>query len=314
MIHLLEIFKNFSALPRTACSKYKFSSAKQKFRNLDLYILRGSLLSLAFLIPLVIEAQIIGRKPKDMFPEKRLYKQSFWYFGPGINYSLTGFFKKETDLGPTPSGQAFAVHKGHGLPGGFAEIGRYHMINNSYLFRYFNYGISWRWIQGREDFENQLRKDDEVTPTGSGKSKFSDHFINAQVEIHHVIYINDYQFIDNSLGAHAGYAMLSDRSGPNPAAGSTQKFADPFTAYLYYKIGYGIKKGKKLIIIPSLEIPLLNLWQFNGRWDLPYFNSNFLPLTFSIRFIPFRKRPWDDCPPVKSIELPEGFDPNEPAK
>jgi hypothetical protein len=264
--------------------------------------------------PWIAEAQIMGRKPKDMFPEKRLFKQTFWYFGPGITYAFSGFKQKETDLGTSGGGSLFSVHKGRGKLGGFGEIGRYRMINNSYIFRYFNYGISWRWIQGSETYNNELRVGDVHSITGSGKSSFSDHFLNAQIEIHNVIYLNDYRFIDNGFGIHGGYALLSNRADANPSATATQQFADPITAYFYYRIGYGLKVSKKLIILPSLEIPLLTLWQFTGRWDLPYFNSHYWPLTLSLRFIPFRKRPWDDCPPVRSIELPEGFDPNEPEK
>lgn len=267
-----------------------------------------------FLFPLLMQAQIMGRKPKDMFPEKRQYKQGFWYFGPGITYSLPSFTKKETFLGNSGGAEVYSKHKSSGIPGLYAEFGRYQMINNSYWFRYFNYGVNWRWIQGKEQFNNEMRVGDVATPAGGGTSKFSDHFANAHIEIHNVIYINDYNFFDNGIGVNAGYAVISQRNGTNTLAGSTQSFAEPFTAYFYYKFGYGMKVSKKLIITPSLEIPLLTLNGFTGRWDLPYFNSHFWPLTISLRFMPFGKRPWADCPPVKSIELPEGFDPDEPKK
>jgi hypothetical protein len=256
-----------------------------------------------------------NRKNKDAFPQTPRFEKTGWYFGLGANYPLNLATIKEaegTKIGDT----TFATNSNPiGQLGAYAEFGRYHMIENLYFFRYWNYGINYRWIHGKEGFENQI-----TTPTGNvpllaGKNTFSDHFLNAHIEISGVNKLSDKTFLQHTIGGQAGYAILSKRSYSTNLPGLEQKTQNRLHSYVYYRLGWGARVSKKLIMIPSIEVPLLNAYTFNsGRYDMPYFNSHYWPITFSIRFFLCRPYRLKSCPPVDALGLPDGFDKDEPGK
>jgi hypothetical protein len=256
-----------------------------------------------------------NRKNKDAFPQTPRFEKTGWYFGLGANYPLNLATIKEaegTKIGDT----TFATNSNPiGQLGAYAEFGRYHMIENLYFFRYWNYGINYRWIHVKEGFENQI-----TTPTGNvpllaGENTFSDHFLNAHIEISGVNKLSDKTFLQHTIGGQAGYAILSKRSYSTNLPGLEQKTQNRLHSYVYYRLGWGARVSKKLIMIPSIEVPLLNAYTFNsGRYDMPYFNSHYWPITFSIRFFLCRPYRLKSCPPVDALGLPDGFDKDEPGK
>ena len=65
---------------------------------------------------------------------------------------------------------------------------------------------------------------------------------------------------------------------------------------MHYKFGVGIRIGEVLYAIPSVEIPLLNGWKWEGgRSTFGAFNSRYRPVIVSVRFA-WLNRP--DCPKV----------------
>lgn len=262
-----------------------------------------------------ILAQGYGRKKKDAFPQQPRYEKKSFYFGLGGTYTLPILNKKQVDgavMGDTTYTADLSQKGQFGLA---AELGRYHMINNLYFFRYWNYGINYRWLKGQEDYSKQLTSPAQTIDLGSGQNTFSNHFINAHIEINGANKLSDNTFLQHSFGASGGYAITSKQAYTTGLPGLQENSSSKIHAYAYYKIGFGARVSKKLIIIPSVEVPLLNGYSFNnGRFDMPYFNSNYWPLTFSIRFFLCKPYRLKDCPPVDAIGLPEGFDPNEPNK
>ncbi|MFQ3326689.1 MAG: hypothetical protein ACI8YC_001328, partial [Salibacteraceae bacterium] len=123
--------------------------------------MRLILLFVFFFAGSTLFGQGYNRKNKDAFPQTPRFEKTGWYFGLGANYPLNLATIKEaegTKIGDT----TFATNSNPiGQLGAYAEFGRYHMIENLYFFRYWNYGINYRWIHGKEGFENQI-----TTPTG----------------------------------------------------------------------------------------------------------------------------------------------------
>lgn len=277
--------------------------------------MRLILLFVFFFVGSTLFGQGYNRKNKDAFPQTPRFEKTGLYFGLGANhpFHVASIKKAEgTKIGDStfitnssPSGQL----------GVFAEFGRYHMIENLYFFRYWNYGINYRWIHGKEGFENQI-----TTPTGNvpllaGENSFSDHFLNAHVEISGVNKLSDKTFLQHTIGGQAGYGILSKRNYATNLPGLEQKTQNRLHSYIYYRLGWGARVSKKLIIIPSIEVPILNAYTFNsGRYDMPYFNSHYWPITFSVRFLLCRPYRLKNCPPVDALGLPDGFDRDEPGK
>ena len=57
-----------------------------------------------------------------------------------------------------------------------------------------------------------------------------------------------------------------------------------------------MKAEKGTFIIPSIEVPILNIQPFEDfKSTLPYFGSRYRPIIFSIKFMFLSKRKPDDC-------------------
>ena len=260
-------------------------------------------------------SQGYGKKNKDCFPQTPRFEKSHWYFGPGITYTNSLLGPREV-TGTSIADTTYRSKLTHnGQVGFYGEFGRYYLIEKLYFFRYWNVGINYRWIKSGEQFTNELVVGDAATALVTGQNSFSDHFVNLHTEINGVNLLGDKSFLQHTLGLAAGYAVGSKRTYTNTLPGLTENTGSKIHGYLYYRLGYGFKSNKKLIVIPSVEIPVLNLYSFNkSRPDMAYFNSGFLPITISIRFFLFRAYRLKNCPPVDAIGLPEGFDPDEPSK
>ena len=277
--------------------------------------MRIAIVIILFFVGSALFGQGYNRKKKDAFPQTPRFEKTGWYFGLGANYPLNVATIKEEE-GTKIDDTTFVTNSNpSGKLGAFAEFGRYHMIENLYFFRYWNYGLNYRWIHGKERYENQ-----GITPTGNGpvelgENSFSDHFLNAHIDISGVNKLSDKTFLQHTIGGQAGYAILSKRSYFTNLPGLEQKTQNRLHSYVYYRLGWGVRVSKKLIMIPSIEVPLLNAYTFNsGRYDMPYFNSHYWPITFSVRFLLCRPYRLKSCPPVDALGLPDGFDKDEPGK
>ena len=274
-----------------------------------------NLLLILFFASTTVFGQGYDRKKKDAFPQTPRFEKTGWYFGLGANYPLNVVSVKEAEGTKIGDSTFVTTSNPSAQLGAFAEFGRYHMIENLYFFRYWNYGINYRWIHGKEGFDNQITTPNGSVPLLTGENSFSDHFLNAHIEINGVNKLSDNTFLQHTLGGQAGYGVLSNRSYSINLLGLEEKTQNRLHSYLYYRIGFGGRVSKKLIVIPSVEFPLLNAFTFNsGRYDMPYFNSQYWPITFSVRFFLCRPYRLKNCPPVDALGLPEGFDKDEPGK
>lgn len=238
------------------------------------------------------------QKVGEVFPENDYqYKMNGWYWGPGITYSLptpskhTKSFKDSQD---NPFDVDFDPSGKFGL---YLEGGRYKILQYSYLFKYMDYGLAYKWLRGTEDFSY---------PAGGGTGKFSDHFLLAHLNFNNVINITDNSFLQNAIGLNADYAIVKSRK---PGFGSGEAYPAGFVAQIHYKIGYGFKVNDRLMVIPALETPVLNLYPFEfPKSNLGYMNSRYRPILFSVRLLYLRPT-GVECPPVYTPDFPDGIIP-----
>lgn len=233
------------------------------------------------------------QKVGEIFPENDYqYKLNGWYWGPGLTYtlSLPSKHTKSFDganVNFNPSGKI----------GVYLEGGRYRILQYSYLFKYLDYGIAYKWLRGAEEFS---------IANSSGVGKFSDHFLLAHFNLNNVINVTNTSFLQNTIGVNADYAIIKSRT---PGFGTGETYPSGFVANLHYKIGYGFKVSDRLMIIPSLETPVLDLFPFEfPKSTLGYHNSRYRPLIFSVRFL-FLHPTGVECPPVYTPDFPGGIIP-----
>ena len=210
-----------------------------------------------------------NKKKADAFPEPLQYHMKGWYFGLGPTFMQPQafFFIKDlfTNTGQSPASKT----------GLFIEVGRYKIFEWPGLFKYMDYGLAYKSLRGKER---------------TSKDSFGDHYIEGHFNLNNRIKLSRTSFLQNAIGIDAEYAFLRNNSvsvGP-PA----------FITSLHYKFGFGYKVNKKLMITPSIEIPVLTLYPLEyGSSSLGYLSSRYRPIIISLKFLILRPK-IDECPYV----------------
>lgn len=210
-----------------------------------------------------------SKKYSDVFPDFYHIKRTGWLFAFGITemkpqtFSFVKSFFSDTTY--TPASRT----------GLYLEVGRYKLFEYYSVFRYMDYGLCYKGLRGKER-QNDL--------------KFGDHFISGYFNLNNTVNIGKYAYWGNTLGINADYAIIRNIDQPTiPKA---------FQTAIHYKISFGYKATKRLVIIPAVETPILTLYPFYyGASSMKYLNSRYRPLIFSIKFL-FLRPIVDVCPPV----------------
>lgn len=239
-----------------------------------------------------------SRKSESIFPQTFDYEPNGWVVDPGITYTLTQLGSKKVNFGDS----IIADFVDKGKVRVYLGFGRFRMLEYWHLFKYFDYGIAYKWIGGKENYEASYVP---LGVTNSGTGKFNDHNVLAFLNFNNIIDVRD-GFVQNSIGATIDYTFLQSRKSQ---FGVGERFPDRFVAQLHYKIGYGFMPNNKLLLIPSIEIPIVGFMPDIPNPMLPYFNSKYLPIIISVRCLLIRPKR-DVCIPIEMPDLPEGFTPD----
>lgn len=249
------------------------------------------------------------RQKKSVFPSPPQFKKSGWYWAPGVTYMATTFATKSKTLSDDGTNRLDGEFEARGrFPGLYLEGGRFHILQYSTLFKYLDYGIAYKGYTGREKFtlESIQNSDNTVLSTVEGVNKYYDHLATVHFNLNHVWQLSDYNFVQNSIGVDGNYFFATSRKSES-AGLVTEASPDKLVASLHYKIGYGIKVSEKLMVIPTLETPILTAYNFdNGRSTMAYFSSRYRPVIFSLRFVHLRPFRLKNCVPVQNPQVPGG--------
>jgi hypothetical protein len=251
------------------------------------------------------------RKPKNPFPKPPRFEQVGWYVDPGASYTLTGLGLGNSEIQQPFNGSLdttlVSTFDPNGQVGAYLGAGRYHIINNLYFFRYLDYGIHYKMLRGREEASVAAVNPQTSIPLSNSQNEFTDHVVGINFNISNVIPLTDRTFIQNSFGIAADYHLLQNRTNGNVWNAAT--YPNDFRGDLNYKLGFGFKPNNWLLIIPSVQTSLLNLYPFRGaKFSLPYFSSEYKPLFISIRFLWLNTAGPKYCPPVDALGVPEGME------
>ncbi|TXB65380.1 hypothetical protein FRY74_08125 [Vicingus serpentipes] len=232
-----------------------------------------------------------------------------WFFGIGGTYMLPYLKQSETIDFTDTLNQTFTqdyTAKPTGKFGLFLEIGKF-KINGKRIFNYQDYGLSYKWFRGGENFAQTTTFNNLLYSQTETTGSYSDHALSLNFNIGHSYDASEKTFIVNGLGLNADYFIIKSRSGGGTILGQDQKFVSDFVGEIHYFFGVGFKTGKRLIIMPMIETPIFALYEFNHiKSTHDYFNTRSRPLIFKIRFM-FLKKGSTSCPKVYN---PMGIDPD----
>ncbi len=246
------------------------------------------------------------RNDFDVFPLETKYRLGGWLFGIGPTYMLAYPGDKDDVVSNTTDTAGAAVIKSNnydasprGRFGVMAELGWFHSFRRPRGIEYIDFGLSYKMLRGAEKFSEQIWINNTMLGETMLKQTFSDHFLSLHFNAVSQRHINGRIFITNALGVNFDYTLIPNRSGgvALPKNGSVS-FPVQMPLQLHYKFGFGIRAKERLLIVPTLEMPIFNILAFTHIISThPYFNSRFRPMLISVRFMFIRKAK-NDCPPV----------------
>lgn len=272
------------------------------------FIHLATALSLCILFVAPANAQQIGKQKKELFSiGNGNYKTSGWHLAPGITYMIPTLNQRneyQIDTEVTQDTLYNGNFNAGGKLGWYFEFGR-HKFYEKKLLTYIDYGLAYKVLRGTERFEGHL---------GGGATrvdytydeKFSNHFADAFINFNKIGQLGNYSFIQNSLGLNFDYRFINNQ---NSVAIETQTpMPGNMMFQLHYKLGFGFKANKNLYIVPTIETPILNIVEWaDGKSTLGYFNSQYRPIIFSVRFFWFDKQKQADCSGAVAPSSPELF-------
>lgn len=243
------------------------------------------LFTLAIVSGVSFGQNLFGRKDRALIDFNGKWKMSGWHFAPGITHQLTRFSNKEEAIEVDDDTRTITFDPA-GKIGVYLEVGRYNIFyKGGNFFNYMDYSLAYKMLRGKEEYTGDL----------SGESKYSHNFLLGNFNINNVFQLSDYTFLQNSIGVNVDWRFSSREKG-SPLSDHRPS---SITGQIHYKIGYGIKATKRLFIIPQLEVPILNVHnfeKFKSTWGV--FNSRYRPLILSVRFAWLRPVGKGACPKV----------------
>lgn len=293
-------------------SYYIYSMMKNNF-------LKTLTFSIALLSVVLINAQSYGpgNKSGGLYRTNDDVLDKGWFFGVGATYMMPYSRVTETIestdsiTGATYSDFYAAQPKNTFAKsfttqfGPFLEVGKFRMTGKR-VINYMDYGLSYKWFRGGENFTHTSKINDVVIGTNATRGTFSDHALSGNFNLGYRYDRNEKTFFVNGIGLNLDYLIITSRDGGGVIPTQEHKFTNSLIGEMHYFFGFGIKTNKRLIIMPMIETPILALYPFNHIVSThDYFNTRHRPVFIKIRFM-FLKKGSTSCPAVYN---PMGIDP-----
>ncbi len=240
-----------------------------------------------FLLGIIQTAQAqYGRQLTPIYVDGTSYQNKGWFVSPGITYMLpedrnekrTEYMQRQDQLDTLYDGN----FKRKGRVGLYLEVGRHHFLTASPIINHLDYGIHFKMLRGRENFEGTTFLPPTPTPVVD-QSLFSESFAGGFFNASNIWQVTDHHWIQNSIGLNAEYRVISKRQMEVPF-GASHTFPNAFIAQAHYKLGFGWRPEPGIYILTMLETPIITAYPWeNGKSTLPYFTGRYRPLILTLR-------------------------------
>lgn len=225
----------------------------------------------------------------DVFPLDRELRKGGLLIAPGLTYTLAGS-KSENSITEVDTTYNYKADPS-GKLGFMLHLGWFHSFENPQLIDYIDFGLSYKYFSGAEKYNSQVSVNSFPPTEFESNNTFKDHNLGVFFNATNTYNYTANAFISNSLGANFDYIFIENRNRSNSYPIQEEEFQNLSTAQLHYKIGFGFRVSKKLLIVPSVETPILSVYQFdNGKSTLKYFSSRYRPILFTLQFYFLREK------------------------
>lgn len=226
-------------------------------------------------------------------------------FGP--TYTFTKLGEDDSEF-QSPDTLFRYSREAKGRLGVFAEIGMVHITRKPRkIIQYYDWGLGFKIFGGKELSSAKLYDiRDTLIGKADGEGVFYNGYLYGRFDAHNVFQMNQYLFLDNSLGVNGDYMVLPGNRVYNGFHDPTnEKFQGNLNVQLHYSFGLGIKPqiDKGFYFVPSIELPVLGIYEWNGGTPaFNWFSSKYYPVMLRLKLVWLFKKNPDRCPPVETDE------------
>lgn len=178
------------------------------------------------------------------------------------------------------------------------ELGRFYAIDNSRLISYIDFSLGLKMLRGVETFDATLDDPDRSKPyVLRGEGTFSQSYATASFNATNANKLTRKVSIHNTLGLNADYMFADVYEYNTNIFPLDLKTPESFVFQAHYKLGFGFDLGNNLMLIPSVETPLITLYQYDDlKSTLAIFNSRYRPLIFRLTILILDNKADRKCP------------------
>lgn len=240
-----------------------------------------------------------GRQHRPLYQIGNRFHNGGWHFAPGITRTFPADAQRSDQRLMNIDGQPSTVYTGDfeaaGRLGLYLEVGKQYFFNEPLLFHYIDFGLHFKQLRGAERFTGEIAAEGSMLAV-ENNGTFNDGFLGLYFNANHIVQLTDRSFLQFGIGLNADYRLLERRTFEGVAEPFIQEFADPFQGQLHLRAGFGIRPEMGILIIPTLETPILNIVPlYDGKSTLPYFSSRYRPVILSVRILFFGENRAEDC-------------------
>jgi len=233
----------------------------------------------------------------EAYPNPFDFRPSGWLFDVGLTATtgLTG--EKTLSFNDTTLTLSAPLR-----PGVVLKIGRYQSLKKGHkIFKYIDYSLGYKLLWNTEEQTREIAKGN-ISETFTNQNLA--HYVNLNLNFNNIISLNDYNFIQNTIGINADYRFINSLSGEGT---NVAVQPDNFIVQLHYKFALGLMIDNDKVVIPYIEIPLFNITPQQSNFSqLDYFNGSYQTFIVGVRLMLFRLGQ-KNCPTAKGTTV----DPNK---
>lgn len=261
--------------------------------------MRKILFLVSLMLPLLSAGQY--QRNNDIFPSFGNYERKGWLVNPALTYTLKPFKENEQRIFTGSDSVYDVLINAKGKPGVGLEIGRFYAIENSRIISYVDFALGIKILRGAEEFDATLDDPDRTDPyTISGSGIFSQNYATASFNATNGILLSREISLHNTLGINGDYRLTELYDYDKNEMPMDLQIPERFVFQAHYKIGVGIAVGDNLMVIPSVETPVVTFYEYDDlKSTLAIFNSRYRPLIFRITVLILDNKPDRKCPKAK---------------
>lgn len=240
-----------------------------------------------------------GRQNRPLYQIGNHFGNTGWHIAPGITYAFPNQGSREGQRNINQEGNLVTAYDGVFDAGGrlglYIEAGKHYFFDYPLLFHYVDFGIHIKQLRGTEEFNGMVLTDQGMLPI-TNRGSFSDGYAGLYVNANRIVQLSDRTFLQPAIGVNADYRLFGNRRFEGVAEPFIQEFADPFQLQVHAKLGFGFAPENGVMIIPSLETPILNVVpMYDGKSTLPMFSTRYRPVILSVRILFLSRNKPSDC-------------------